>query len=409
MDIAILDPSAGISGDMTLGALLDIGVERSWLEGLPRRLGFADVGVLVSRVERSSVAATKVDFDISSSAHHDGAEDAHHGHHVGELIDRVKNAPVSGWVRERAVRAFELVGEAEGRVHGVAPDRVHLHEVGAVDAILDIVGAIEGFEKLGVSAIYNLPVAVGTGWVSAAHGQLAVPAPATAILLEGMDVVSGGPIQGEATTPTGAALLRVLSEGSPPPHWRLGRVAWGAGTRDPEHYPNTLRLMLGELAEQAGVVTIVATDLDDMEPEYLEPLRAELFKAGALDCAVWPTQGKKGRISFRVEVQTPQGQEGPILEALFRHSSTAGARSWTATRKTLPRHFVEVEMAPSVGVRVKIRDGPNGLAAKPEYDDVIDAASRLGQPAIEVARRAREAALSQMSESKLGSEGKNSE
>lgn len=149
--------------------------------------------------------------------------------------------------------------------------------------------------------------------------------------------------------------------------------------------------------------------MDDMEPEYLEPLRAELFKAGALDCAVWPTQGTKGRIGFRVEVQTPQGQEGPILEALFRHSSTAGARSWTATRKTLSRHCIEIEMAPSVGVRVKIRDGPNGLAAKPEYDDVVHAASRLGEPAIEVARRAREAELSQMSESKLGSEGKNSE
>src|SRR5438067_1670901 len=139
-----------------------------------------------------------------------------HGRHVGELVRLVEQAPVSQWVRERAVRAFRLIGEAEGRVHSLPPEDVHLHEVGAVDAVLDIVGAIEGFERLGVEAVYNLPVAVGTGWVEAAHGTLPVPAPATAILLEGLELASGGPVEGEATTPTGAALLRVLSLGAGP-------------------------------------------------------------------------------------------------------------------------------------------------------------------------------------------------
>src|SRR6266545_7991064 len=207
MRIAIIDPAAGISGDMTLGALLSLGVPASWLEELPARLGLADVAVTIRDVRRAGVGCKQVEFAIPEQPH---------GRHVGELVQLVQGASVSDWVKERAVRAFRLVGEAEGKVHGVAPEKVHLHEVGAVDAVLDIVGAIEGFERLGVTAVYTWPVAVGSGWVEAAHGRLPVPAPATAILLEGLDVASGGPVEGEATTPTGAALLRVLAAGPPP-------------------------------------------------------------------------------------------------------------------------------------------------------------------------------------------------
>src|SRR5881409_1630347 len=209
MRIAILDPAAGISGDMTLGALLSLGLPVSWLEALPGRLGVGDVRVTVRDVRRAGVTCKQVEFDIPPQPH---------GRHVGELVRLVERAPVSDWVKERAVRAFRLVGEAEGRVHGVAPEQVHLHEVGAVDAVLDIVGAIEGFEQLGVDAVYTWPVAVGRGWIEAAHGALPVPAPATAILLEGLELVGGGggPVEGEATTPTGAALVRVLATGAPP-------------------------------------------------------------------------------------------------------------------------------------------------------------------------------------------------
>src|SRR6266540_343323 len=212
MRIAIIDPAAGISGDMTLGALLSLGLPPSWLEDLPSRLGFADVSVTIRDVRRSGVGCKQVEFAIPEQPH---------GRHVGELVRIVEGAPVSDWVRERAVRAFRLMGEAEGKVHGVAPEQVHLHEVGAVDAVLDIVGAIEGFERLGVEAVYAWPVAVGTGWVEAEHGRLPVPAPATAILLEGVDLATGGPVEGEATTPTGAALVRVLAAGPPPRQWRM--------------------------------------------------------------------------------------------------------------------------------------------------------------------------------------------
>ena len=164
----------------------------------------------------------------------------HHGphRHVGDLIAAVERAPLSAWVRERAVRAFRLLGEAEGRVHGVPAEAVALHEVGAVDALMDIVGAIEGFEQLGITRIYHRPVALGSGWVRAAHGVIPVPAPATALLLEGIEVGPNGPVTGEAITPTGAVLLRVLSAGPPPARWRaIAGGAWGAGGRNPDGVP----------------------------------------------------------------------------------------------------------------------------------------------------------------------------
>jgi uncharacterized protein (TIGR00299 family) protein len=326
MRIAILDPAAGISGDMTLGALLSLGVPASCLEQLPGRLGLTGVGVTIRDVSRSSVGCRQVEFTIPEQPH---------GRHVGALVKLVERAPLSDWVKERAVRAFRLLGEAEGRVHGVAPEKVHLHEVGAVDAVLDIVGAIEGFEQLGVDAVYNWPAALGNGWVEAAHGRLPVPAPATAILLEGVETVSGGPVEGEATTPTGATLLRVLSSGKPPAQWRMVSSGWGAGHRDPKHYPNALRILVAEQAAEAARVTLLATDVDDMSPEYVEPLRQALMAAGALDVQTWQVQMKKGRSGFRVEAVVPEDASGrPGDGRVVPASTTAGcAVGWPNGRR----------------------------------------------------------------------------
>jgi pyridinium-3,5-bisthiocarboxylic acid mononucleotide nickel chelatase len=375
MRIAILDPAAGISGDMTLGALLSLGVPAEWLEELPVRLGVGDVRVTVRDVRRAGITCKQVEFAIPSQPH---------GRHVGELLRLVARAPVSDWVKERATAAFRLVGEAEGRVHGVAPEQVHLHEVGAVDAVLDIVGAIEGFERLGVAAVHHLPVAVGRGWVEAAHGRMPVPAPATAILLEGLEIAAAGPVEGEATTPTGAALLRVLSAGAPPDRWRMVGSGWGAGQRDPKHYPNALRILVAEAASEAGRVVLLATDVDDMSPEYVEPLRQALVTAGALDVQTWPVQMKKGRQGFRVEVMVPEALAEAVTAELFRHSTTAGVRRWIAERATVPRHQLTVRLD-GVAVRVKVLDG-GSVRVKPEYDDVLAAAKALGRAPIDVAR-----------------------
>lgn len=375
MRIAILDPAAGISGDMTLGALLSLGVPAEWLEELPARLGVGAVRVAVRDVRRAGITCKQVEFAIPSQPH---------GRHVGELLRLVERAPVSDWVKERATAAFRLVGEAEGRVHGVEPEQVHLHEVGAVDAVLDIVGAIEGFERLGVEAVHHLPVAVGQGWVEAAHGRLPVPAPATAILLEGLEIAAAGPVEGEATTPTGAALLRVLSAGAPPDRWRMVGSGWGAGQRDPKHYPNALRILVAEAASEAARVVLLATDVDDMSPEYVEPLRQALVTAGALDVQTWPVQMKKGRQGFRVEVVVPEALAEAVTAELFRHSTTAGVRRWIAERATLPRHQLTVRLD-GVAVRVKVLDG-GSVRVKPEYDDVLAAAKALGRAPIDVAR-----------------------
>jgi pyridinium-3,5-bisthiocarboxylic acid mononucleotide nickel chelatase len=407
---AILDPVAGISGDMLLGALLAAGASPEWLRSLPTRLGFPDVTIDIGSVDRCGVRATQVTVLLPDGAHEKPAElvapydhhhevhDRHHqdhahpsGHgphrHIGELVAIIKRAKLSPWVQERAVQAFELLGQAEGRVHGVPADQVPLHEVGAVDALVDVVGGIEGFEQLGVSRIYNRPVAVGSGWVHAAHGTIPVPAPATSILLEGLEIGPNGPVIGEATTPTGAALLRVLSSGAPPAQWRaIEAGAWGAGGRNPRNYPNALRLILASAAVEAGEVVLLSTDLDDLNPEYLDPLREALFAAGALDVQVWATQMKKGRLGFRIEVTAGPAQADQAAAALFRHSTTSGIRRHTAERVTLARREVEVTSADGSTVRVKVLEGPDGPRVKPEYEDVAAVARRTGQPAHEVAR-----------------------
>jgi uncharacterized protein (TIGR00299 family) protein len=416
---AILDPSAGISGDMLLGALLDAGASPEWLEALPARLGFPAVKIEISRVSRCGIVSTKVTVRLPGGAteeptpawtgspdHSHGAppdagheHHAHHAgghHHVAELISALRRAPLSEWVRDRAVRAFQLLAEAEGRIHGVSPDEVALHEVGAMDAMVDIVGAIEGFERLGIQRIYNRPVTLGDGWIRSAHGVLSVPAPVTARLLEGIEIGPNGPVTGEATTPTGAVLLRILSSGAPPTRWRATTSGWGAGSRDPAQYPNALRLIVAEPAVEAGEVVTLSTDLDDLSPEYLEPLREALTAAGALDVQLWVTHMKKGRPGFRLEAITETASAERVTEALFLHSTTAGVRRWTAERVTLPRHQVEVEAAPGVSVRVKILDAPGGPRAKPEYEDVSAAARKLGRPAHEISREVQAQALAKV-------------
>ncbi|MEO7986612.1 MAG: nickel pincer cofactor biosynthesis protein LarC [Gemmatimonadales bacterium] len=417
---AILDPAAGVSGDMILGALIAAGAQEEWLRGLPARLGLLDVTVDIERVDRAGLSCTKVNVRLPDgrmelpTEQHTHPSDQHpkhrhgeHGHshgggdaphrHVGELIAIVERAPLSAWVRDRAVRAFRLLGEAEGRIHGMAAERVSLHEVGAVDALVDIVGAIEGFERLGITRVYNRPVAVGSGWVTAAHGVIPVPAPATAVLLEGVEIGPNGPVLGEATTPTGAALLRVLSEGPPPERWRAVQAgAWGAGGRNPHGYANALRLIIAHPAIEAGEAVVLSTDMDDLSPEYLEPLREALFAAGALDVQLWATQSKKGRTGFRVEATVSSPGADAVVDAFFRHSTTAGLRRQTVERVTLTRRELMIDAGDGTQARVKVLDAPNGPRVKPEYDDVAAVVRRTGRPAHDVASDLRERALRQV-------------
>jgi uncharacterized protein (TIGR00299 family) protein len=405
---AIIDPAAGVSGDMLLGALVGAGAEPAWLAGLPVRLGIRGVTVDIADVDRAAMRATKVTVRLADGTH-EGPGDItphHHGHahgiegsstehvhqhhgphrHVGELLAMVESAPLSDWVRARALACFRLLAEAEGRVHGVAPERVALHEVGALDALVDIVGVIEGFEQLGIAEIYHWPLALGDGWVRAAHGVMAVPTPATALLAEGLEVRSDGPARGEASTPTGVALLRVLSGGAPPSAWRMRQSAFGAGERNPDSYANVVRLILAEPVEEAAEIVVLATDVDDLSPEYLEPLREAMTAAGALDVQVWATMGKKGRVSFRIEAQAAPASLAAVTDALLRHSTTGGLRVWRASRTTLERQIVTRTTEDGTPVRVKVFEAPDGLREKPELDDLQEVARRTGRPVPRVAR-----------------------
>ena len=421
---AILDPAAGISGDMLLGALLDAGAPAGWLTALPGRLGFPGVRVEIARVLRCGVASTKVTIrlpDGSTEApspafetpvgHHAHAATAAHSHahdgpgahrHLADLLAVVERAPLSDWVRVRATRAFTLLCEEEGRVHGVPAGEVALHEVGAVDALIDIIGGIEGFEQLGVSEVHHRPVAVGSGWVHAAHGVMPVPAPVTARLLAGITIAPNGPVVGEATTPTGAVLLRVLGSGPVPSQWQAVATGWGAGGRNPEEYPNVLRLTIAAAAEVSAEVVTLSTDVDDLSPEYVEPLREALAAAGALDAQVWGTLMKKGRPGYRIEVICDTDRVEAVTEAFFLHSTTAGLRRTRAERVTLPRRMIAVPLPGGGSVAVKVLDTPAGPRVKAEFEEVRRAARELGRPALEVAREVETAARALVTPSPRG-------
>ena len=238
MRIAILDPFSGISGDMTLGALLGVGLDPDWLRALPGRLGLAGIGVDIREVLRGELVCWKVDFNIPPQPH---------GRHISQIREIVSASGAPASVREKADAAFWAIATAEGAIHGMPPEDVHLHEVGAVDAILDVVGAIWGLAELGVAEVRCGLIRTGDGTVRAAHGLLPVPAPATLKLLEGHRVSPGPEGAGELVTPTGAALVRVLSAGMPPEVYTPVRSGFGAGTKDFPDRANALSIVLDDV------------------------------------------------------------------------------------------------------------------------------------------------------------------
>lgn len=363
MTIAILDPFSGISGDMTLGALVGVGLEADWLRALPSRLGLEGIGVRVEPVSRSGISCTKVDFDIPPQPH---------GRHLKQIRDMVNRSDAPAAVRERADQAFTAIAEVEAEVHGTTADRVHLHEVGAVDAILDVLGSIWGMSELGVSRVYCGVIAMGDGSVNTAHGVLPVPAPATLRLLEGQAVRHGPEGSGELVTPTGAALVRVLSEGPPPAHVPV-RSGYGAGTKDFSNRPNALRIVLADAAVAAADVEHLewlATDLDDMSAEHVANASERLRELGALDVTTTAVQMKKGRMGVRLEVLARPALARRLEEEMFAATTTLGVRRTSVERRALRREQRTVDVL-GHAVRVKVATLPGGgQRGKPEYEDV---------------------------------------
>jgi len=375
---------------MTLGALLDVGVSADWLRALPATLGLSDIGVRIRDVRRGDIACRKVDFDIPPQPH---------GRGIREIRALVAAAPVPDAVREQADRTFTLIAGCEAEIHGMEPEEVHLHEVGAVDAILDVVGSLWGFHLLGVTDAFTGRVSLGDGTVRAAHGILPVPAPATLKILEGIAVKPGPEGAGELVTPTGAALLRVMTGGKGVPAYVPRRSGFGAGTKDFPDRANALRLILADavdapVARTEGVASLVllAADVDDMSPEYLAAAADRLRGAGALDVTLQPVVMKKGRAGSRIEVLSGADRADALEELMLVATTTIGVRRTTVTRRALPRREAVVEVD-GYRVRVKLVTRPGGgLTVKPEHDDVVRVAEATGRPIASIFRDAELAA-----------------
>jgi hypothetical protein len=375
--IVYFDCASGAAGDMLLGAAVDLGLPIERLRDELARLPLTGYRLDAERVSRSGLAATQVHVVTD-------APDATHRHlrHVVEILDR---STLEGAVKEKAAALFQRLAEAEAAVHGTTPERVHFHEVGAIDSIVDIVGGVLALRWLGAARFVSSPLNVGTGTVTMSHGTFAVPPPATARLVAGVPVYGAG--EGELLTPTGALLVTGhATEYGPLPPLRIEKTGHGAGSRDTKGRPNVLRLIVGEEAGAGsdGRILVLETELDDASPQLLGPLIERLLGAGAVDAFFTPVQMKKGRPGVLVTVLAPPERREAIEELLFRETTTLGVRRQEWQRTELERETATVA-TPYGAVRVKIgRRGTVVYNAWPEFEDCQRLAAEAGVAVKEV-------------------------
>ena len=376
---------------MLLGALVDAGVPISVIASAVGAVAPEPVGLAASQVTRGALAATRCHVEIADSVHHRTWTD------VRALLT---GAALDDAVRDLALRVFERLALAEGAVHGISPESVHFHEVGALDAIADVVGVCAGFVHLGAGEVVLSPVAVGSGSIRAAHGTLPVPPPAVARLLTGVPSFAGPPghPEMELCTPTGAALLATLatSWGDQPP-MTTRAIGVGAGSRNPDGWSNTLRLLVGDAAvrpgEDAPTEIVIEANLDDLEPRLIPGALDALLAAGAQDAWVTPILMKKGRPAYTVHALTRPDAAEAVRRVFFRETSTIGVREHEVVKHALPREMltVTVDGHPIAVKAARLDAGVVNL--QPEWDDVARAAAALDRPAIDVLAEAKAAAL----------------
>jgi uncharacterized protein (TIGR00299 family) protein len=376
MKLAYFDCFSGISGDMTLGALLDAGCDLAQLRAELRGLQVPGWELSAEKVWKNGMAATYA---------HVKTEDQQKHRPLSAILQILQDSKLAPSVRDRASAIFQKLGEAEARVHDVPLEKIHFHEVGAVDAIVDIVGACIGFHALGIEKFACSPLNVGGGTVKMAHGVLPVPAPATATLLQGKPTYSNG-VQRELVTPTGAAIVATLCESfGPQPPMTVSAIGYGAGAADLEGQPNVLRLMLGEAAEKTvpgydQEITVIEANLDDMNPQIYGYFQEKALAAGALDVFTTPVQMKKNRPGTLLTVLCQPADAQALMLLIFAETTTFGVRTYSAQRRVLPREFVKVTT--SFGeVRVKLsRVNGRVLHVSPEYDDCRKLAEEKNVP-----------------------------
>ena len=371
---------AGIAGDMTLAALLDAGADLDDVRSLLRRLPVSGWELEARPVTRGGVGATKVDVHVREH----GIVRTH-----AHIVAVVEEARLPDRVRDRALAVFAALAEAEGRIHRRPPSQVHFHEVGGMDAIVDVVGSCAALESLGVDALYASAVATGTGMVRTAHGMLPNPAPAVVELLRGVPSY-GREMSVELTTPTGAALLGALaSDFGPMPAMAIGATGFGAGTRELDDLPNLVQVVVGEAAAQPDAgqpVVLLETNVDDATGEVLAHAVTALLEAGAHDAWITPILMKKGRPAYTVSALADPALAEQVARTLTRETGSFGVRGVRLERWPAARAEAEVEVD---GLPVRIKIGPG--RAKAEHDDAVRVARRTNRPLREVTQRAEAA------------------
>lgn len=384
MKVAYLDCISGISGDMTLGALVDVGIPLEALQQGVSSLGLANCQLEAEEVHRKGFRATKV------HVRHEPEHAHRHLHHITDMIDA---SALTASQQKLATDIFTRLGEAEAHVHGTTLRKVHFHEVGAIDSIADIVGAAIGWDLLGVDKVVCSPVPTGHGYIEIAHGRVSIPAPATAELLKGIPLTPST-VEAELTTPTGAAIVATLaSEFGPLPAMTIDQIGFGAGDWDFEQQPNVLRLVVGEAADNRATdqVSVLETNLDDESGEVIAHCTQQLMEAGALDVFTTAIQMKKNRPAIQITVLCQLNDRAAMEQILFSETTTLGIRRHICERTILPResHMVETPWGAVAG---KVAELPNGIKRfAPEYDACQQIAARHKLPlsvVMDVARRA---------------------
>ena len=367
MPICYIDAFSGLAGDMLVGAFADAGADRDAISSALASLATGG-SVTWDRVQRRGMAASKFRVSVDEPQKH---------RHLSGILKMIHAAPLPDAVKASSERVFQVLAEAEAAVHGVSIEKVHFHEVGAVDSICDIVGACLAVNLLSIERIYCSPVNVGSGTVNTEHGVLPVPAPATARLLQNRPVYSRGPAM-ELTTPTGAAFVTALAEsfGAMPP-MRISAIGYGAGDRDFKEQANVVRVMVGEPsgAAESTTVSLIEANIDDASPQVIAYAIDRLLEAGALDAIVIPAQMKKGRPGVLLQIVATPEQQEELVAVLFRETTTLGVRFYSAERRVQPRTWVEVRTPHGM---IRMKTAPTGFA--PEYEDARRIAAESGLP-----------------------------
>ncbi len=379
MKILYFDCYAGISGDMILGTLAELGLDIQWITKELQSLPLNGLTLTPKSVRRGALSGTKMEISISDSAKRQGRT-------LQDFISLLQQSDLPPDIRESAIKIFTKIAQAEAKVHREAIHNIHFHELGSLDSVIDIVGTLVGIKALGIDKIFSSPLHLGSGLITTEHGTIPIPSPATMELLSDIPVYSTG-LSYELVTPTGAALISSLAvDFGPMPALRIQKIGYGAGTRDLKQVPNLLRAVLGTTSPdwQEERLSLLETDIDDMNPEFYDYLMTRLSDAGALDVSLTPIIMKKNRPATRLTVLSHPNLIDALCSVIIRETTTLGIRIKEVWRKAIQREIISVPF--SFGpVRVKVGklDGKI-VTASPEYEDCRQIALKTKRPLKEI-------------------------